>query len=364
MDQRITLTWSWLNVLTKKRYDYLLDRFGSLDEALSHIDQELLATLGCREETQLRTLNRLEEFDLKQYQNELTKRSITLISIEDEQYPAALKTIADPPIFLYYKGSLDILNQPTIGCVGTREMSSYGQRVVEHFVPRFVSSGMVTVSGLAKGIDACVAQETISAGGKTIAVLGHGLADVYPSSNRALAENIIEHGGLLLSEYPLDHIPDKYTFPARNRIIAALSLGTVVLEAGKESGALITAELALEYGRDAFAVPGQIFDPHYQGCHQIIARGQAQLVVSPEEVLQSIGVIVSVEAHHGAPLHNYTPTDMEEEIIYTNLTTMPQSVSELVEKAQLAAAVINAKLTVLELAGVAKNVGNGMWVRK
>ncbi|MBT4119460.1 MAG: DNA-protecting protein DprA [Candidatus Peribacter sp.] len=360
MQKETALIFSWLNVLTKKRYDALIEKFSSIDEALQHIDPELLKSLGCKEETVFRALNRMDECDPESYLAELTKRGISLISIEDPQYPARLKQIADPPVFLYYKGSLEILNEPTIACVGKREMSTYGQRVTDMFVPVFIKAGMVTVSGLAAGIDAAVAKESIRANGKTVAVVGHGLADIYPSANKPLAKEIIEQGGLILSEFPLDHPADKFTFPARNRIIAGLSLGTVVLEAGEGSGACITADLALDYGREVFAVPGQIFDEHYKGCHQLIAKGQAKLVQSPEEVLSEIG-IVSLSADE--PTKHYDPADEQEESILNVLTTMPQSTSDIVEKAQLDTAIINAKLTMLELNGVAKNVGNGMWVR-
>ncbi|MFA7682384.1 MAG: DNA-processing protein DprA, partial [Candidatus Peribacteraceae bacterium] len=238
MTRENTLVWSWLGVLTKKRYDVLQDVYGNLDEALGHMSEELLKSLGCREETVWKTLNRLEEFDPSAYDQELKKRDLHLLSIEDASYPEALRTLPDPPVFLMYRGDLTILSQPCIALVGTRNMSSYGKRVVEEFVPAFVSAGMVTVSGLALGIDTYVAQQTIALSGRTVAVLGHGMAQIFPRSNARLAEQIVENGGLLLSEFPLDSAPDKYTFPARNRIIAGLSLGTVVLEAGEGSGAL------------------------------------------------------------------------------------------------------------------------------
>ncbi len=188
MQKETALIFSWINVLTKKRYDALVEKFGSLDEALGNIDQNILKELSCQEETIFRVLNRMDECDPGSYQAELTKRSISIITIEDAQYPARLKQIADPPVFLYYKGSLDIVNEPTIACVGKREMSAYGQRVVDHFIPVFIRGGMVTVSGLAAGIDAAVAKESIRSNGKTVAVVGHGLADIYPSANRGLAK--------------------------------------------------------------------------------------------------------------------------------------------------------------------------------
>ncbi len=368
MQPTTALIFSWLNFLNKKRYDALIEKFGSLDEALQHLNQELLHSLGCREEFVFRILNRLDEFDPEAYARELAKRNLTLISLEDPEYPSALHTIPDPPVFLYYKGSLDILNQPCIGCVGRREMSPYGKRVTEEFVPALVRAGMVTVSGLALGIDGVVAHESIEAGGETVAVVGGGLAEIYPKSHEGLADRIVESGGLILCEFPLDQMLDKFAFPARNRIIAGLSLGTLVLEAGEGSGALITADLALEYNREVFAVPGQIFDPSFAGCHQYIGMGRAKLVSSPDEALQEIGIVAdvdrSVETRDLASLQRYQPQDPEEEKIYNALTTMPQSASELVEKAEVDAAIIGAKLTMLELSGAAKNTGNGLWVRR
>jgi DNA processing protein len=206
-----------------------------------------------------------------------------MIRVADDVYPTQLKTIDDPPIFLYYKGSLEITKQPCIAAIGTRTMSAYGDRVTEAFVPPLVRAGMVTVSGLAYGIDAAVAKETLLAGGNTIAVLGHGLGMISPKAHRMLADDIVTHGGLLLSEFPLDVRPDKYTFPARNRIIAGLSLGALILEATEDSGSLITADLALDYNRDVFAVPGNVFDPNYAGCHALIRKGSAQLVTTRKQ---------------------------------------------------------------------------------
>ncbi len=360
MERSTALTWSWLNILTKKRCDALIALYGDLGAALQAISEELLSELGCREETVFKTLNRLEEFDPDWYEKELSKRGVGFLSFDDEGFPSSIKEIGDPPVFLYFRGDLSILSEPCIALVGTREMSPYGKRVAELFTPAFVQAGMVTVSGLATGIDAVVAAETIRAGGRTVAVLGHGLGSIYPQSNARLAEEIVDHGGLLLSEFPLDAQPDKYTFPARNRIIAGLSLGTVVLEAPVGSGALITAELALDYGRDVFAVPGQIFDPNYAGSHQLLASGQAKLVQKPEDVLSEIGII----APEQGSVSTYEPSTPEEIAVYQILTSMPQSMDELVERSGLAAGLIGATLTMLELQGAVKGVEEGKWVRR
>ncbi|MFH0770588.1 MAG: DNA-processing protein DprA [Candidatus Peregrinibacteria bacterium] len=358
MDRSTALTLSWLNVLTKKRYDALLQAFGDLSHAREKISEDLLFSLGCRTDTILKTINRLEEFDPDMYERELSKRSLQFLTIEDDLYPSRLREIADPPVFLYSRGDLEILNQPGIALVGTREMSDYGKRVAEDFAAAFVQAGLITVSGLALGIDACVARETLRASGKTVASLGHGLGQIYPRENSHLADEIVACGGLLLTEFPLDTMPDKYTFPARNRIIAGLSLGTVVLEAPLGSGALITADLALDYGRDVFAVPGQIYDPNYAGCHRIIAQGTAKLITAPSDVLVELGIVAAEKR-----TNSFQAASPEEEAIFHVLTPLPQPVEDLVRKSSLSAGTVNGTLTILELQGAAKRVGNGMWVK-
>ncbi|OGJ82942.1 DNA protecting protein DprA [Candidatus Peribacteria bacterium RIFOXYC1_FULL_58_8] len=359
MDRPTALIWSWLNVLNAKRLAALLQVYGDMTKALQHIDEPLLQELGCRGDTVFAVLNRLEECDPAVYEQELKKRRLSFLTIDDSEYPRHLKEIADPPVFLYWRGDLTILDQPCIALVGTRAMSDYGRRVAESFVPELVRAGLVTVSGLALGIDATVARETIAAGGRTVAVLGHGLGKIYPRENARLAEEIVEAGGLYLSEFPLDAEPGKYTFPARNRIIAGLSLGTVVLEAPHGSGALITADLALDYGREVFVVPGPIFDPNYAGCHQMLGKGHAKLVSSAADILLELGVVASEAAQS-----SYDPKSEAEAALLNVLTTMPQTSDDLMERSGLPAGQIASALTMMELSGAAKQVGHGQWVRR
>jgi DNA processing protein len=326
---------------------------------LKEFTPQMLRELGAKQDTVEATFVRLEEFDANLYLQEMAKHDVQLISIEDEQYPSVLKEIGDPPVFLSYRGDLSLLKEPMIGCVGTREMSAYGQRVVRDFIPTFVRSGFVTVSGLALGVDAEVATETLHAQGRTIAALGNGLASIYPPSNKKLAEKIVQSGGLLLSEFALDMPAGKFTFPARNRIIAGLSKGTVVFEAPQQSGSIITADLALEYGRDVFAVPGQIFDPNFAGCHALIASGRAKLVTCASDVLQELGAVVSPQSS-AKPFEASSP---DEASVMGALTAMPQPVDALVEKTKISIPLVSAALTMLELQGAAKKVGAGEWVR-
>lgn len=359
MDRSVALTWSWLDVLNAKRVAMLVQAYGDLTKALAHINEEMLKGLGCRDDTVYKTLNRLEEFDPATYEEELASRDVRFLSFEDEEYPAQLRTIPDAPVFLYFKGDLSVLREPCLALVGTREMSAEGKRITEAFVPPVVHAGMVTVSGLALGIDSAVAEETMAAGGKTVAVLGHGLSQIFPKENARLAERIVKEGGLLLTEFPLDGKTGKFTFPARNRIIAGLSLGTVVLEAGEGSGAIITADLALDYGRDVFAVPGSIFDPNFAGCHAILSRGTAKLVTAADQILAEIGIKSSAQEH----VSSFEPRNPDESALWKALTTLPCSVDDLTERSRLSPAVIGSTLTMMELAGAARQTEGGKWVR-
>ena len=323
------------------------------------ISMELLMRLGLREDSAMKAMVRLEEFNAAGYTAVLKKKNIALISMEDPEYPESLREVPDAPVFLYARGDFSLLSRPCIAIVGTREMSDYGRRVVSHLIPPIVSAGVITVSGLAYGIDAEVARETLSSGGKTVAVLGHGLGMIYPKIHEKLADQIVLSGGLLLSEFPLDTQPDKFSFPARNRIIAGLSLATVVAEAAMDSGSLITADLALDYGRDVCVVPGDIFHVEYAGCHSLLARGVARLVTSGDDVLQEVGIIGS----SATKASSFTSESLEEQSIFDAMSSLPSALDDLVIKTKLDAATVNGLLTVLELKGVVKNAGGGRWVR-
>ncbi len=357
---RSALLWWHLNVLTKDRYDAVIQVFGSLEEAARQVNEEFLRGLGCKEETARAALIRLEEFDPDAAEAQLQRSGVSVLLLSDDMYPRGLRDIPDPPVFLSYRGDLSVLSQPCVAVVGTRQMSAYGRRVTEDFSSAFAQAGMVTVSGLAQGIDGIVAGETLKRGGRTVAVLGHGLGTIYPREHAELADAIVEGGGLLLSEYPLWARPDRHNFPARNRIVAALSMGTVVTEAPEGSGALITADLAFGYHKQVFSVPGQVYDPNYAGSNALIARSTARLVSAPEDVLRELG-IVAPRARSDVPA--YEPADASEAAVLLVLTTLPQPVNELVECTGLPPAAVGAALTMLELAGAARNVGAGAWVR-
>ncbi|MDT2674136.1 DNA-processing protein DprA [Enterococcus dongliensis] len=200
------------------------------------------------------------------------KRTHQYLTIEDEIYPERLRHVPTPPLILFYKGNLSLLDHEHLAIVGARAASDYGYQVLKKLMPDLTKRGLVIVSGLAKGIDSFVHQFAISNQGKTIGVIGTGLDVCYPKASGNLQIEMCQHH-LVLSEYPNGTLPAKFHFPMRNRIIAGISSGVLVLEAKKRSGSLITAQQALDYGKDVFVIPGSILDGRSSGCHQLIQDG-------------------------------------------------------------------------------------------
>ncbi len=198
---------------------------------------------------------------------------IQKITIQDQKYPKLLRQIYDPPKCLYIQGNIDILNNPSIAIVGCREPTQYGKSAAKYFAYNLAKNDFNIVSGLAKGIDSFSHIGALQAKGKTIAVVGCGLDIIYPKENEKLAKQILETGGVIISEYPLGTKPDKKNFPARNRIISGISSGIIVVEAKEKSGSLITADFAMEQGKDVFSVPGNINSLNSIGTNNLIKDG-------------------------------------------------------------------------------------------
>lgn len=208
------------------------------------------------------------------------------ITILDREYPPQLKEIYNCPAVIFYQGNISLLKEKSLAVVGGRYASSYGRKVVNQFVPPLISQPYTIISGLAKGIDSTSHRAAIQAGGHTIAVIGTGLDTSYPKEMQTLQKQMMTDQ-LVISEYPNGTTAKKYHFPARNRIIAGLSVGTFVIEARKKSGSLITAQAALDYGREVFVVPGDIFNSSFSGSHSLIQEG-AKCVVTPADILNEL----------------------------------------------------------------------------
>ena len=217
------------------------------------------------------------------------KHDIKLCFFDDEDYPNRLKNCNDSPYFFYYKGTNCMNNPKSMAIVGTRNASNYGKDVVKKIVEGLAPHNVCIISGLARGIDTCAHEEALVKNLNTVAVLGCGLSMVYPSENRKLAQQILEQGGAIVSEYPFDAMPDRMNFPKRNRVIAGLADAVVVAESQEKGGSIITADIAHSYNRDVFAVPGSIFQKSQQGCHELIRNNVAALVSSGEDIATMMG---------------------------------------------------------------------------
>ena len=289
---------------------------------------------------------------------ELTRRQIEVVLISEPEYPKLLKEIAAAPPILYVRGEKKVLNQLSLAVVGTRKISAYGQQVCEELVSQLVQNNLTIVSGLAFGIDAAALNTCMAQDGSPVAVLASDLdnTSISPRANFNLAQKIIS-SGCLVSEFPLGAAVQKQNFPIRNRIIAGLTAGTLVIEADTESGALITANFALEQNREVFAVPGSIFSPTSRGTNQLIKKG-ARLVTSAADILEELNITP------GAVYETLTlEASAEEQAILNNLTRQPVHIDDLIKSVKLTAGVVNANLTLLEMKGRIKNLGGGQYAK-
>lgn len=297
------------------------------------------------------------DINLEAELEKLKKLDIKILFINDREYPEELKNIAKPPIFLYYRGDISLLSGKRIGVVGTRRATSYGRIACEKLTRELVESGVITVSGLASGIDGICHKKTLEVGGKTIAIVGSGLDIIYPQENKKLWEEIGKRG-LLISEYPLGTEPFSYNFPMRNRIIVGISQGVVVVESKAKGGSLITAELALEEGREVFAVPGDIFSPASEGCNHLIKNSAAKLVTSIEDIIEEFGWNrVEKEKKEKLKLTDY------EKKIYNTLVR-EKNLDEIIEETSMKASEVLSILMDLEVRKIVTSVSGGKYRRK
>lgn len=288
----------------------LLRRFGTSEAILGASEDDLKQVSGVTR-AHLEALREARRIDPRPELDRASEQNVRLISYDDPAFPAILLETFDPPFLLYVKGKLDRRDNLAVGIVGTRMASRYGRDQAERFAGGLALAGYTVVSGLARGIDTFAHRGALGAGGRTIAVVGCGLSHVYPPENRDLQAEICASGAVV-SEFPLDLAPSRDTFPRRNRIIAGMSLGTLVIEAPTRSGALITAKQALELGREVFAVPGRIDQENACGCHNLIREG-AVLVRNLEDILDDLpaaaGEAVS-EIARAAADREEQPTDI------------------------------------------------------
>jgi len=284
-------------------------------------------------------------------------QGVQIVSFEHPLYPSLLKTIYDPPPFFFVRGTLPDPARQTLAVVGSRQPSLYGKQVVRRLIEPLAQSPLVIVSGLAYGIDALAHTVTLDAGGTTIAILGSGLDDatLYPQEHLPLAKRIITQGGAVVSEFPLRTPPLKQHFPFRNRLIAGWCQGTLIIEAHKKSGSLITARAALDAGRDVYAVPGPITSLLSEGPNNLLKMG-AIPVSDPTDIFPTL-VEMPISAK------TYQPTTKEESSLLSFLSLDPKHIDVLIEETHLPASAVSSTLTLLEMKGIVKHMGSQYYIR-
>ena len=357
-------------------FSRLIKYFKSVDRALGASVSELTGIEGIGLKTAELIAKTRDKFDVERELELADKLGVRIINLNDERYPPLLKRIYDPPPVLYIKGDLTSGDNLAVAIVGSRRCSLYGQEQSSRFAYLLASAGFTICSGMARGIDTAAHQGALSAGGRTIAVQGCGLANVFPPENKKLFERIAESGACI-SELPVEYEPLSENFPPRNRIIAGLSLGTIVIEAGYNSGALITAQSALENNIEVMAVPGKIDSPLSKGANQLIKDG-ARLIDSVGDVMEALGYIGDELKSHTLdaaekadeaiqmPLFDVSQLNLSdsEKMIYECLSKEPIHVEDIIAGAELSVGSVNASLVSLQLKGLVRQLPGSLFVRK
>lgn len=353
------LGFSLIPGIARYRMEQLYQRFGSLATAW-RADRGDLLHYGFDHAFCDKLLPRRASVNLPAELEKLQRVRARLVTLIDEEYPPLLRTLSDAPPVLYVRGALLPADQRALAIVGTRKATAYGEKATETLTRALVAQQVTIVSGLAQGIDTKAHSACLSAGGRTLAVLGCGIHQIYPRENDRLARQIMESGAIL-SEFRIGTPPDGRNFPRRNRVISGLSLGVLIPEAPLSSGALITATYAAEQGRDVFAVPSSIFSPAGEGANRLIQDG-AKLVMTAEDILNELNLAhAHVETAHQA--ERIQPANETEALLLSHLSAEPIHVDEITRQTGLPVAVITSTLTILELKGLAQMVGHMQYSR-
>ncbi|MCS7089682.1 MAG: DNA-processing protein DprA [Verrucomicrobiota bacterium] len=347
------------------RARHLLRHFGSAGAILRASRDELLRVEGVGEETAEAIVRWEETIDLGRELARIREFGCRVLIQTDAEYPALLREVYDPPLVLYVKGQLLPRDKQAVAMVGSRMTTHYGMEAARKLAYQLAYVGVTIVSGGARGIDTAAHQGALHAKGRTIAVLGTGINLVTPPENAELFERIASQGAVI-TQFPFNRPADRQSFPIRNRIVAGMTLGTVVVEAGLHSGALITANFAVDYGRQVFAVPGRVDSPQSKGCHDLIKKG-AKLCESAEDILSEFEYLFpssnrpALECGGGAgPALELPETEQK---VWTALGTEERSVDELIQSTGLSAATVSVALLGLEMKRLVKQLPGRIYVR-
>ncbi|MFV1994553.1 MAG: DNA-processing protein DprA [Verrucomicrobiales bacterium] len=338
----------------------LVEAFGSCQGALAAPRDRLAALAGFGRDKASLVADWENRVDLGRELERIAELGLGVLTLEDRAYPPRLREIYDPPLVLYLRGRIEPADQRSIGVVGSRAATHYGSECARKLSFQLARAGLTVVSGLARGIDTCAHEGAIASGGRTLAVIGSGIGDLYPPENAALADRIADGHGAVLSEFPVDAAPSRGSFPRRNRIISGLSEGVLVVEASERSGALITANQALEQGREVYAVPGPINRPCSRGANRLIQQG-ARLVLDAGDILEEMS------AFAGAPENPSNPGPLElsevEQSILEALAEAESGIDSIIERSGLPASTVSAALVGLEMKRAVKALPGNHYVR-
>lgn len=336
----------------------LVEKVGSPDEIISAPLEKIKHVSKIEKDTIKLIRKKALEVSLEDDYRLIQKHNVKLIKYTDPSYPDSLKNISDPPFLIYLRGELKKEDEKAVALVGTRRATAYGKIAAKKLARELARAGLTIVSGMARGIDTCAHEGALEEGGRTIAVLGCGVDIVYPPENNSLMKEIIDHGAVI-SEFSLGTKPFARNFPRRNRIISGLSRGVVVVEAPLKSGALITADFALEQGKEVFAVPGIITSPYSKGTNRLLKEG-AKVVEDAADVLEEIGVSFS-----DIKISSFdNQLSFEEKIVLDELTAKPSHIDELIKKTGLPVGKIADILIKLQLKGMVKELPGKFFIKE
>jgi DNA processing protein len=347
----------------------LLDRFNEPEAILSASKGNLMQVEGVGEEVARSVISWREQVDLDAELQRIEKAAVHVVTRDDPEYPKNLREVYDPPVILYVKGTLSERDALAIAVVGSRRTTLYGQDMARKLAFQLARVGVTVVSGLARGIDTAAHNGALQAKGRTVAVIGCGIDIMYPAENQKLADEIVEKGGAVVTEFPFGVKPDKQNFPMRNRIISGWSLGTVVVEANLKSGALITANQAGEQGRQVFAVPGRADSILSRGTNKLIKDG-AKLTEDVEDILGEFEYLLpkmATEQAEGAAGGEGTKpalklNDMEEKVM-AQLGREETAIDEIIRASGLTTACVSATLLSLEMKRLVRQLPGKQYVR-
>ncbi len=339
-----------------KRIELLTKYFGKAKKVWNAPSKKLLE-VGLAEKNVAAFEAFRKAFDIDAYLKNLEKLKIEFVVKNDKTYPENLKDLDNAPTVLYVRGKLKPSDANAVAVVGSRKMTSYGREVTEKFSSELANFGITIVSGLARGIDTAAHKAALFVGGRTIAVLGCGLDSIYPPENIQLAKEIIHKGSAIVSEYPLGYPALPSNFASRNRIVSGLAKAVLVVEGAQKSGTLLTASSAADQGRTVFAVPGQITSP-LSAAPLFLLKNGAKMITVPSDILEELGIQIMVDREK---IEKVMPSTDQERQLLEILTNEPLHLDEVARISSLETSMVSARLTIMELKGLVKNIGGGVY---